>query len=559
MFKKFLNLLLISISCAFFCITASSLLAQNGPNGRDAWPSLTTFKTDDFSGSGICATCHSNLYTITGEEVSHDAHWRSTMMANAAKDPLWLAKVSSEVVRVEDNPLLPPILEEKCARCHMGMARCQADTNGDDIGILNDGFLNPENPLHEAAMDGVSCTLCHQIQNDYLGDVESFTGQYIIDTSTSPPDRQIFGPYQDPIKTIMENNSGFSPLYSDRMKESKLCSTCHTLYTPTIRADGSLVEDKEFPEQTTYLEWEHSTVNKSCQWCHVPEAFDPSVISNLPKKLEVREHVGQHHFVGGNSFMVELLKNNSSDLGVTAEETHLNDTILRTNTLLNLKTATLNSSASIDQNQHIILDVTIENMAGHKIPTGIPIRRLWLHVTVLDVNNKTVFESGRPRANGSIEGNNTDRDVPPYEPHYNEITESDQVQIYEGVMQNTDGEITQTLLRAYSYAKDNRILPAGFDTQTAHDDYTVWGDAKNDADYVTGGRDEITYKIDISGEEEPFVIITELLYQSLSYPFINDFNEDDVKNEDLVVSFMGQYKKEDKTPVVVATNEVSVP
>jgi len=37
-------------------------------------------KTDDFSGSGICAMCHSGLTDEAGNNVSNDAQWRSTMM-----------------------------------------------------------------------------------------------------------------------------------------------------------------------------------------------------------------------------------------------------------------------------------------------------------------------------------------------------------------------------------------------------------------------------------------------------------------------------------------------
>jgi len=77
MFKKKFDLLLMLISCAFFCITASSLLAQNDSepdNSKDIGTLLTTLKTDDFSESKICAACHRSLHTETGEDVSHDGH-----------------------------------------------------------------------------------------------------------------------------------------------------------------------------------------------------------------------------------------------------------------------------------------------------------------------------------------------------------------------------------------------------------------------------------------------------------------------------------------------------
>ncbi len=53
---------------------------------------------------------------------------------------------------------------------------------------------------------------------------------------------------------------------------------------------------------------------------------------------------------------------------------------------------------------------------------------------------------------------------------YDQITQADQVQVYEPIIHNTDGDVTHTLLRASGYIKDNRLLPAGFDKTTASSD-----------------------------------------------------------------------------------------
>ena len=294
--------------------------AQEAP--RPGAP-LSTFSADDFSGSGNCALCHTGLRDSTGQDVSIDTHWRSTMMANASKDPLWRAKMSAEVAR---NPALKAVIEDKCSTCHTPMARTQAVTNGSAVALLDDGFLNSAHPLHAAGADGVSCTLCHQIQNVDLGTQASFTGHYRIDTSTAPPNRLIHGPFVAPLQNQMRSVAGFTPVEGPHTLQSGLCATCHTLYTPTVDATGAVVG--QLPEQTPYLEWEHSSYgdgageDRSCQQCHMPAAAGPAVISNRPGggQLSPRSPFAQHYFVGANVFMLELLKTRIDELG--ADDLH---------------------------------------------------------------------------------------------------------------------------------------------------------------------------------------------------------------------------------------------
>ncbi len=226
-----LPILLVVLAIPIICLISYPVLAGmheggggggccGGGGGGMMGTTLTTFQTADFAGSGVCAFCHSGLRDSGGNDVSIDAHWRSTMMANSGKDPLWQAKISSEVHR---NPALKSVIEEKCSRCHMGMARYQALTDGSPVQVLGSGFLSPSHSLHAAAMDGVSCTLCHQIEDANLGTPASFTGQYVIDTSTSPPKRLAFGPYQNPFQNPMEMHSGFSPARGTQISDPALC------------------------------------------------------------------------------------------------------------------------------------------------------------------------------------------------------------------------------------------------------------------------------------------------------------------------------------------------
>ena len=74
-------------------------------------------------------------------------------------------------------------------------------------------------------------------------------------------------------------------------------------------------------------------------------------------------------------------------------------------------------------------------------------------------------------------GNDNDADGSRFEPHYLEITDPDQVQIYEDIMVDYAGAVTTGLLWGVEYVKDNRLLPRGFDKATASDDVAVKGEA----------------------------------------------------------------------------------
>ncbi len=506
---------------------------------------LTTFSTADFAGSGQCVMCHEGLVDASGGDVSITTHWRSTLMANAARDPAWQAKVASEVAR---NPALADLIEKKCAACHVPMAEAQAEIDGLPAGLSDGGLLDPANPLHPAAQDGVSCTLCHQIQPTDLGKEASFSGGYVIDTRTEPPDRVVFGPYEDPFGRPMQMHTGYVPAFGEHVSSAALCATCHNLYTPFVDAAGQVQGD--FPEQTPYTEWQQSAFgmgNVTCQACHMPAAGSGVVISTMPGRLVPREPFSQHYFVGGNAFMVGMLRDHAAELGVTADAVHFDATAARIDTQLG-RAAALSLREAVRDGDTLTVGLQVSAGTGHKFPTSFPSRRAWLHVTVSDGAGNVVFESGQPRADGSIAGNDADAAPGAFEPHYDVVTAADQVQIYEPIMGDTDGQVTYTLLRASRYLKDNRLLPAGTDKAALPPDVGVYGAAADDSNFI-GGGDLVTYRVSLAGATGPFTVAAELLYQPLSYRFVQDMLADSATE---VARFGGYYASADKAPDRVA-------
>ena len=477
------------------------------------------FTSTHFSGSDNCAVCHNGITDAQGRDVSIESAWSATMMANSTKDPFWKAKVASEIQR---NPHLEEVINDKCTKCHAPMAHKEAHFMQETIKIFDDGFLNAQNPHYDEAMNGVSCTLCHQIENTQtLGELASFSGNYSIGSQ-----RIIYGQYNNIAASPMQEQVNYTPQQSTHISESKMCATCHNLKTPYVDADGVVLTDtaqSEFPEQMPYTEWEHSSYasTQSCQDCHMKRT-DGVVISNRPPWVsQQRDNFAEHTFVGGNKLMLDILNKNKESLGVVDADF---ETSLINSTQLLESAATISLENSNFSEGALYIDLKITSTTGHKLPTSFPSRRAFVHFKLYDANNNLIFESGKVHDNGSIVGANSDIDINSYEPHYTTISSEDQVQIYEAVMQNSDEEITYTLLRAASYKKDNRILPLGFEKESASSDIAVRGDAKDDTNFV-GGSDTIRYAI-TNLQQQNFRIEVELLYQTLAYPFAQDLFSD---------------------------------
>lgn len=527
---------------------------------------LTNFTSANFIGSHHCAKCHKDLNDSAGNDVSISGHWRSTMMANAAKDPLWQAKVKSEVQR---NPALAKTIEKRCVTCHMPMAWIQAGVMKKQfklhgVNSILDTFLDPNSKLHDAAMDGVSCSFCHQIKDENLGTPDSFSGAFIIDTKTTAPHRPIYGPFRDVYQDTMISTIGYTPMYGPQTNDSALCATCHTLYTPYVDAAGNV--KGEFPEQTVYLEWLHSDYGEPagnrhdigevkgkirlCQDCHMPHSEAGGVIIANPahKSVQKKDHFSRHHFAGGNAMMLNILHDQVVPIKVSASTQQIKDTGKRTAEQLQMNSARLFIRDTSQFRNQLTIDLEIDNMVGHKFPTGFPSRRTWIHLIVEDGMGETIFESGKPLVDGRIAGDNSD-EMTGYEPHYNEITEPSQVQIYESVMVNTDNEVTYTLMRGAAYIKDNRLLPYGFNKRSASADIKVYGHAEQDSNFKAG-TDEITYKIQLDKNSGPYTVTARLLYTPISFAFAKDLRKDE--HLPLVKRFRHYYDKTDKSPVTVA-------
>jgi hypothetical protein len=506
-----------------------------------------------FVTSHECGACHNGLTTPAGEDVSIAVSWRASMMANSSRDPYWQAGVRREML---DHPQAAAAIEDECAICHMPMSRIKAraaNRHGEIFAHLPAGASTDEDD--RLAADGVSCAVCHQIGPERFGTRESFNGGFVVAPPTPEGERRMFGPYDvDPGRqTIMRSATGMTPAQATHLRESEVCATCHTLYTQALGPKGEVLA--ELPEQVPYLEWQHSAFRQeqSCQACHMPEITEPTRIASVLG--EDRSGARRHTFLGGNFFMLRMLNRYRHELGVEALPQELEAAAGATIAQLQQRTASVAIARAAGDPGQLAIEVTVRNLTGHKLPTAYPSRRVWLHVTVRDRAGQVLFESGAIDASGSIRGNDNDADGSRFEPHHTEIRSGDQVQVYESIMRDVNGNVTTGLLRGTAYLKDNRLLPRGFDKTTAGSDIAVRGAAQQDPDF-TAESDRVRYVVNTPAQSGPFEVVAELRYQPISYRWAQNLGAYDASETRRFVTWYDEMASGSSQVLVSATASI---
>jgi len=506
-----------------------------------------------FVTSHSCQSCHNGLATPLGEDVSIGVDWRSSMMAHSSRDPYWQAAVRRETLV---HPSAEAVIEDECSACHMPMARYSANAAGEKGTIFGHlPIVRAATHMDQLAADGVSCSMCHQIRKDKLGERESFTAGFVVDSETALGEREIFGPHDvdEGRKSLMKSASLFIPYQAEHIQSSELCASCHTLITHALDDDGEVIG--EFPEQVPYLEWKHSSYSgsRSCQSCHMPEVEGKMMISGVLGKD--REQFSRHVFRGGNFLMPRILNGNRHELGVAALPQELDTTARRTTEHLETSSAKIDILDAKVADGRLRVEVRIKNLAGHKLPSAYPSRRTWIRFAVHDEQDNLIFESGRINPDGSIAGNDNDRDKHLFEPHFEEISSAEDVQIYEPIMAGPDGKVTTVLLSAIRYLKDNRLLPDGFVKETAEEDCAVHGEARHDGDFQ-GGGDRIVYAVPVPAGKGPFMVRAALWHQPIGYRWAHNLEDQDAAEISRFVSYFNAFSA--SSAMALASTEITI-
>ncbi len=540
-----------------------------------------------FTNAQTCAGCHRasaidevpsvmRFPDAQGEDISPSYQWRHSMMAHAFNDPYYQAAIEDEATFFSG---LAGLVEDTCLTCHSPMAHTNAHQTGTGLSqdascTLPDGcYRLATASAQDHAREGVSCTLCHQIEDDNLGSPASFSGGFSIAAAGDADAFAIYGPYQNPHvggAALMQSNTGYTPQFGNQMTSSAHCASCHTLFTPTLDADDDSPTGAEFLEQGAFLEWQNSiyvtgaSEEQQCQDCHMPDPAPGTYSTRIALRPNgtvnsawpERSPFFTHSMVGGNSHMLALLRDNRNALGIENSTTTsgFDEKISQTRALLENQAAALDITEISLSDGELAIDVRVTNKTGHKLPTGYPSRRVWIYLTVRDAIGEAIFESGAADAQGRI-STDTARLTPEclairkpaefsnrncFEPHRDLIDDAAQIGIYEPVLGDSNDHITHILLHAGSYLKDNRIPPAGFTNSraTSIEPQTLPVGVDNDPDFNTtngtqgSGSDTVHYRIAVNNTTGPYSVEARLLYQAISPSFVEGLHSTGVRVSD---------------------------
>ncbi|MFO0617075.1 MAG: multiheme c-type cytochrome [Polyangiaceae bacterium] len=325
-----------------------------------------------FLDADTCNNCHGK--GVMGDKSFLPADtWAGTMMANASRDPVFFAALT---VANQDQAGVGSY----CLHCHS------------PIGFVR-GHATPAGGSAFDAIDkqGVGCETCHRaVTSNVTPD------PYVIS------DAQLFydgvdakhGPYVSCDAPNAPADCAQSPAHEvvnePNLASSTFCGQCHQVTNPGRKMKDAAGVDTafEFPLDTTYDEWKQSSFAagasaQSCQDCHmVRKTGDYPVTSIFGSPL--RHDPRTHAFVGGNHWGIQAVMNANPDrVAMFGDAFQLaQDKTLET--LGKSVAVTLTGApASGKAGDKFDVKVKVENLTGHKFPTGYAeTRRAWIAIVL---------------------------------------------------------------------------------------------------------------------------------------------------------------------------------
>jgi MYXO-CTERM domain-containing protein len=473
----------------------------------------------EFASAENCSGCHRaavNAEPPQPRDFMPFDTWTGTMMGNAARDPVFFAALA---IANQDAPGVGTF----CLRCHspISFVRGHAaapDGSGFDPEVETEGIVDGQ---------GVGCDSCHRATtaptpNDpyFLGNAQLVFGYEFNEAGGLIK----YGPY--------ENVS--SPAHAGKQQpalaDSRFCGQCHQVTNPEVllRDASGTPTTHEFPLDTTYEEWASSDFRdggadpRSCIDCHMKKKIGEWPVTKFgePLRTDPRDHL----FVGGNHWGIQAV--------MAANESRAQNYANAFQLALDATLASVASAAKVTlvqapqqatAGQEVQLTVRVENLTGHKFPTGYAeSRRAWIAVYLVDAAG-----AERPLLGG-------------YDGDTGEIQREPPTHEYRAVHGRWNGDETagakeEHLALHDMIISDTRIPPKGFvasqtTAPTQEIDFGNGNDGYRNYDEVTF---TVTLPADASGSQK---LSARVYYQSMTreyIEFLRSENHTDDKGEKL--------------------------
>lgn len=463
-----------------------------------------------FIDADTCNNCHGK--GVNGDKSFLPADtWAGTMMANAARDPVFLAALT---VANQEQPGVGSF----CLRCHS------------PIGFVRGHATPPDGSAFDAVdKQGIGCETCHRATTSmvtpdpyvvsdaqlFYDDMTAKRGPFVWCDAPNPPADCAQSPAHD---VVAEPN----------LASSSFCGQCHQVTNPDrLLKDAAGVDTTfEFPLDTTYAEWKQSSfasgaTAQSCQDCHMVRKLGDHPVAGIfgaPLRKDPREH----SFVGGNHWGIQAVMAANPDRAAMYPDAFL---LAQDKTLENLakSVAVTLTGAPVAGKAGDKFDVTVkvQNLTGHKFPTGYAeTRRAWIAI---------VMTGGGTSSDNFLFGG--------YDTETGEV-DAASTHVYRaihGKWNGTAGEPESHLVQHDMVLEDTRIPPAGFrPTETTK---IIGAIPYTDGQGNIVSFDEKTFSVTLpAGVYGSATLSARVYYQSMTkeyVEFLESANTTDMKGHDL--------------------------
>lgn len=350
-----------------------------------------------------CGACHPEIFKM----------WSGSTHSNAWRNPIFQALYNLGKRTAEGESEKKNI--ESCVRCHFPIGHSAGEANlptDDEKG-------------------GVICDFCHSVKaTTGIGNAP-----YVLSpgNAAAMEGGTKYGPFDDSPDTIHKSQ------YSELHTRSEFCGGCHD-----VSHAGN-----DLPIEQTYTEWRQGPYNTGdprtsvqCQDCHMRQRpgfpstgstdrpDNPGLASPEIMGGKKRPHIWTHYFVGASVSSLSLPPGSETQPQMAIER------------LKNAATLDVQVNPSSKRGDLLRFQVGITNSgAGHYLPTGLTeMRQMWLDVSVMDAEGKTIFQSGKVDEKGNVDPNST---------------------IYHTVFGDKNDQPTLHVWSATHIISDNRIPPKG--------------------------------------------------------------------------------------------------